>query len=374
MTALFSPKELMGLAHAQAQEGMYRTSPNPRVGCVIADAAGRVLGLGSTQRAGEAHAEVMAMRDAKARGHSMQGAIAYVTLEPCSHQGRTGPCCDALVQAGIGKVVASLPDPNPLVSGRGFARLRAAGVTVEVGPGADEAKALNRGFFSRMVRGIPWVRLKVAASLDGITALPNGRSQWITSEEARKDVHAWRARACAILTGIGTVLADDPRLDVRGLDTPRQPWLAIVDSRLRTPPEAALLRAQARQVVIYTAVRDEGREAALVERGATVVCLPAEEGGRVHLGNMLQDLARRGANELHVEAGAELNGALVTAGAVDEFLVYLAPRLLGQGRGMAHFGPLNALSEGPDLVWHSIGQVGADVRMLAEVRGRAGFF
>src|SRR6218665_3909584 len=218
-----------------APQVLYRTSPNPRVGCVIADAAGVVIGRGSTGPAGSAHAEIMALRNAAAGGHSGRGATAYVTLEPCSHHGRTGPCCDALVAAGIAKVVASLTDPNPLVAGQGFARLRAAGVAVQVGPSAQGARELNVGFFSRMLRHRPWVRMKLAASLDGVTALADGSSQWITGPAARADGHAWRARACALLTGIGTVLADDPRLDVRALHTERQPALVLLDSALRVP-------------------------------------------------------------------------------------------------------------------------------------------
>jgi len=245
----------------QAQAALLRANPNPRVGCVLVNPAGQVIGQGSTQQAGGPHAEVMALRDAQALGHSTAGATAYVTLEPCSHHGRTGPCCDALVHAGIGRVVAALPDPNPLVAGQGFARLRAAGVAVDIaGDSADPAlrdwaaaaRELNIGFFSRMLRGTPWVRLKTAASLDGVTALPNGQSQWITGEAARADGHAWRARACAVLTGIGTVLQDRPRLDVRGIDTPRQPALVVVDSDLQTPPDAALF-APRRPVLIYAA-------------------------------------------------------------------------------------------------------------------------
>ena len=190
----------------QAYQSLYLTSPNPRVGCVLVDAAGRTIGQGHTQQAGGPHAEVMALRDAAAQGHSTVGATAYVTLEPCSHHGRTGPCCDALIKAGVRKVVASIADPNPLVAGQGFERLRAAGVEVEIGPGAAESRELNIGFFSRMLRKTPWVRMKVAASLDGKTALDDGTSQWITSEQARTDGHAWRARACAVLTGMGTVL------------------------------------------------------------------------------------------------------------------------------------------------------------------------
>lgn len=363
----------MDLALQKAEEGLFRTSPNPRVGCVIASADGRILGMGSTQQAGGAHAEIMALQDAGDRGHSTQGAVAYVTLEPCSHHGRTGPCCEALAQAGISKVVASMADPNPLIAGRGFARMRAAGIDVEVGPGAQGSKALNLGFLSRMVRGVPWVRLKVASSLDGVTALPSGASQWITAEAARKDVHAWRARACAVLTGIGTVIADDPRMDVRGVDTPRQPWLAIVDSQLRTPADASLFQVRDRAVVIYAARPEPERETVLTALGATVVRLPDPAGHRVDVHAMLRDLAQRGANELHVEAGGELNGALVKARAVDELLLYQAPRLLGSGRGIAHFGPLETLSDSTDLHVRSLDLVGEDIRTVAEVRGRSDF-
>ncbi|RYF47914.1 MAG: bifunctional diaminohydroxyphosphoribosylaminopyrimidine deaminase/5-amino-6-(5-phosphoribosylamino)uracil reductase RibD, partial [Comamonadaceae bacterium] len=229
-------------ALALATRACGRTEPNPRVGCVIMSPDGRLLGQGHTQQAGRHHAEVMALSDAAARSYSVLGATAYVTLEPCSHHGRTGPCCDALIAAGIKKVVASIADPNPLVSGQGFARLRAAGVEVEVGPGAAESRELNIGFFSRMIRKTPWVRLKVAASLDGKTGLHNGVSQWITSEAARTDGHAWRARAGAVLTGVGTVLEDNPRLDVRLVETPRQPHLVVVDSQLQTPPDAHIFR------------------------------------------------------------------------------------------------------------------------------------
>jgi len=215
----------------------------------------------------------MALSDAAARGHSVAGATAWVTLEPCAHHGRTGPCCDALVAAGIGRVVASLADPNPLVAGQGFERLRAAGVEVEVGPGAAEARELNIGFFSRMVRKTPWVRLKAAASLDGKTGLRNGVSQWITSEAARADGHAWRARASAVLTGVGTVLEDNPRLDVRLVRTPRQPHLVVVDSRLQTPPDANIF-IEGRAVWIYAASHDDEKAKALKARGATVTCLP----------------------------------------------------------------------------------------------------
>jgi diaminohydroxyphosphoribosylaminopyrimidine deaminase/5-amino-6-(5-phosphoribosylamino)uracil reductase len=349
-----------------------RTEPNPRVGCVITAADGsRVLGEGHTQRAGEAHAEVMALRDAAARGNDVRGATVYVTLEPCAHQGRTGPCCDALAAAGVGRVVASLPDPNPLVAGQGFARLRAAGIEVAIGPGAEAARDLNLGFFSRMVRRVPWVRLKVAASLDGQTALPSGASQWITGEAARADGHAWRARAGALLTGIGTVLDDNPRLDVRLAPADRQPPLAVVDSRLQTPADAALFAA-ARPVTIYTAQDQPAARAALEARGATVVLLPGP-GGKVDLAAVLADLAAREVNELHVEAGFKLNGSLVRESLVDEFLVYLAPKLLGTGLGMASFGPLAQLADAVPLAFHAVDRIGDDLRVRATVAGRDRF-
>jgi diaminohydroxyphosphoribosylaminopyrimidine deaminase/5-amino-6-(5-phosphoribosylamino)uracil reductase len=276
-----------------------------------------------------------------------------------------------LIAAGIQKVVAAIADPNPLVSGRGFERLRAAGVEVEVGPGAHEARELNIGFFSRMVRKTPWVRMKIAASLDGTTALSNGQSQWITSPEARADGHAWRARASAVLTGIGTVLQDNPGLDVRLVETPRQPCRVIVDSLLQTPVDAKLFQAGG-PVWIYTAIEGSPQEAALAARGATVIRLPNAQ-GKVDLAAMMEDLARREINELHVEAGSKLNGSLVREGLVDEFLVYLAPRLLGPGHGMASFGPLQALSEAVALQFQSIDKVGHDLRVVARVAGRDQF-
>ena len=347
------------------------SSPNPRVGCFITSLEESPLGQGHTQQAGGPHAEIMALRDAAARGNAVKGATAYVTLEPCSHHGRTGPCCDALIAAGIKKVVVSIEDPNPLVSGQGIARLRAAGIEVEVGPGAAESRELNIGFFSRMVRKTPWVRMKIAASLDGTTALANGQSQWITSEEARTDGHAWRARSCAVLTGIGTVLQDNPRLDVRLVDTPRQPHLVVVDSRLETPLDAHLFIA-GRALFIYAAGQNDARKAALEARGATVVYLP-DANGKVDLAAVMKDLARREINELHVEAGSKLNGSLIRAGLVDEFLIYLSPKLLGQGQGMAALGPLQQLSEAVELQFLSVDRVGSDLRVLARGVGRDQF-
>ncbi|CAA2104225.1 bifunctional diaminohydroxyphosphoribosylaminopyrimidine deaminase/5-amino-6-(5-phosphoribosylamino)uracil reductase RibD [Variovorax paradoxus] len=355
-----------------AASALLLTDPNPRVGCVLSDSEGRVLGQGHTQQAGGPHAEVMALRDAAAQGNSVEGATAYVTLEPCSHHGRTGPCCDALIAAGIRRVVASLADPNPLVAGQGFERLRAAGVEVEVGPGAAESRELNIGFFSRMVRKKPWVRLKVAASLDGKTGLSNGVSQWITAEAARADGHAWRARASAVLTGVGTVIEDNPRLDVRLVETPRQPHLVVVDSRMQTPPDAHLFIA-GRPVWIYAASRDEAKAAALEARGASVACL-ANAHGKVDLPALMQDLAARGVNELHVESGHKLNGSLLREGCVDELLVYLAPKLIGDGLDIASHlhpdGALTSLAGALPLEFKSADMLGPDLRVLARVAGR----
>jgi diaminohydroxyphosphoribosylaminopyrimidine deaminase/5-amino-6-(5-phosphoribosylamino)uracil reductase len=360
-----------------AHQAGYDTDPNPRVGCVLV-AGDKVIGEGHTQKVGGPHAEVMALRDAAAKGHSVAGATAYVTLEPCSHHGRTGPCCDALIAAGVRRVVASLADPNPLVAGQGFGRLRAAGVEVEVGPGAAEARELNIGFFSRMVRKQPWVRMKVAASLDGKTGLANGVSQWITAEAARTDGHAWRARASAVLTGVGTVLEDNPRLDVRLVDTPRQPHLVVVDSRLQTPPDAHLFLA-GRQVFIYAAHRDDEsaeRAAALEARGATVTYLPNAD-GKVDLPGLLKDLAARGVNELHVESGHKLNGSMLREGCVDELLVYLAPKLIGSGLNIASHihaaGPLTSLADVVPLEFRSVDLLGPDLRVVARIAGRDAF-
>ena len=345
--------------------------PNPTVGCILVDALGNTLGQGHTQHAGGPHAEIMALRDAAANGHSVVGATSYVTLEPCCHQGRTGPCCDALIAAGIKKVVASIADPNPLVSGQGFARLRAAGIEVEVGPGAAESRELNIGFFSRMIRKTPWVRLKVAASLDGQTALLNGQSQWITGEAARADGHAWRARSCAVLTGIGTVLADNPRLDVRLVETPRQPHIVIVDSKLEMPLDALILGA-AHLCFIYASVENDAKKTALEALGVTVIYLP-DQNGKVDLRAMLHDLAQREVNELHVEAGYKLNGSFIREGLVDELLVYLAPKLLGEGRGMANFGPLQSLLGATELKFLSTEMLGNDLRVRARAIGHDQF-
>ena len=361
----------MRMALDAAARSLNLTAPNPRVGCVLVSAQGQVIGTGHTQMVGGAHAEIVALRDAKERGHSAIGSTAYVTLEPCSHHGRTGPCCDALVNAGVKSVVASIADPNPLVAGRGFEKLRLAGIDVTVGSGAIQAKELNIGFFSRMVRKTPWVRMKIAASMDGRTALNNGVSQWITSDAARADGHAWRARSCAVLTGIGTVIADNPRLDVRQVETLRQPHIVIVDSNLDTPLNAHIFIA-GRACYIYTAVENDGKKKALEACGATVIHLP-DTNGKVNLSAMLLDLALREINELHVEAGQRLNGSLMREGLVDELLLYMAPKLMGQGQGMVNIGPFTEISDAIQLEIVSTARIGADIRIVARIQGRTPF-
>ena len=360
-----------------ASQAMRITSPNPRVGCVIVNSQGQILGQGHTQKAGGLPAEIVALQDAANQGKSVEGATVYVTLEPCAHHGRTGPCCDALIHAKVGKVVAAIADPNPLVAGRGFDRLKAAGIEIEVGDGANQAEQQNSGFLSRMRRHKPWVRLKIAASLDGQTALQNGQSQWITGTEARADGHAWRARSCAILTGIGTVIEDDPLLDLRLCHnlgaTPRMPHLVIVDSKLETPPSAKLFQHSQpgaltpRQVWIYAAKDHPDKRSALETLGAHITVLPNEH-GKVDLSALMTDLAKREVNELHVEAGHKLNGSLIREACVDEFLVYLAPKLLGIGQGMAHWGPLEDLSQSLSLEFTETQLIGKDLRVLARLK------
>ena len=368
MPPLESDTHWMSLALSWAEKALFITSPNPRVGCVIINAQGVLLGAGHTQPAGQAHAEIMALQDAKQRGMDVAGAIAYVSLEPCSHQGRTGPCCEALIQAGLSRVVVAVQDPNPQVSGNGIARLRQSGMQVDVGILQDKARALNQGFFKRMTTGLPWMRLKVAASLDGQTALSNGVSQWITSAAARQDGHAWRARACALLTGIGTVLEDDPQLNVRDIDSPRQPTLVIVDSKLETPLNAKLWQTQ-REVWIYCAIEAADRRAALEAKGARVMCLPNAL-GKVDLRAMQQDLGQRSINEVHIEAGFKLNGSLLGDGLVDELLVYLAPMLIGNGLGIANLGPFASLAQALKLDIQNVASVGDDIRVIAHMKGQ----
>jgi diaminohydroxyphosphoribosylaminopyrimidine deaminase/5-amino-6-(5-phosphoribosylamino)uracil reductase len=402
---MFSAEDNVWMAQAirLAEQGLYSTSPNPRVGCVLVKDE-KVIGSGWHQRAGEPHAEVYALHEA---GESARGATAYVTLEPCAHQGKTPPCADALIEAGVARVVVAIEDANPLVAGKGIAKLRAAGIVVECGLMEATARELNIGFFARMTRGTPWLRSKIAMSLDGRTALANGVSQWITGDAARQDVQYWRARSCAVLTGINTILADDAQLNVRDLgevnsmqcsgtnnppsppastssgqacqggaeNTPplirggregfRQPLRVVLDSQLRLPLTAKILSGG---VLVFTATQDEKKRTALEKCGATIVVLP-NQNGQVDLAAMLLDLAQRGINEVLVEAGSILNGALLRAGLVDELVLYLAPQLLGDvARGMASLGELTQLDQRVELQWQDVRQVGNDLRVLGKVK------
>jgi len=351
----------MGQALELAGRGLYTTTPNPRVGCVIVR-DGAVVGTGWHEKTGMPHAEVLALKEARDRA---RGATLYVNLEPCSHHGRTPPCVEAIIPAGIKRVVAAMQDPNPKVAGAGFSLLRAAGIAVEQGLMEGEARELNIGFVARMTRGRPWVRMKIAASLDGRTALANGRSQWITGEPARRDGHRWRARACAVLTGFGTVRDDDPRLNVRGVDTPRQPLKIVVDSKFETSPSARVL--QGGKTLVVGAVNDEKRIAALKAAGAEAVMIP-NDSGKVELFKLMEELARRELNEIHVEAGTKLNGSLLQAGVVDELLVYLAPSVIGDsGRGMFSLPELTELSRSTALKIREVERVGEDLRILARI-------
>ena len=351
----------MGRALELAERGLYTATPNPRVGCVIVR-GGEVVGEGWHERAGEPHAEVLALR---AAGPRAAGATVYVTLEPCVHHGRTPPCTAVLTEAKVSRVVAAMADPNPLVSGKGFAALQAAGIETEVGLLEAQARELNIGFVSRMTRGRPWVRLKIAASLDGKTALSNGRSQWITGQEARRDGHAWRARACAVLTGIGTVRDDDPKLTVRDVATPRQPVRVVVDSRLETPAKAQVLGPGA---IVAAAVQDSPQRAALETTGAEVIVM-RNDAGKVDLAELMRELARRQMNEIHVEAGYKLNASLLREGLVDELVVYLAPSILGHSaRGMFDLPELEDLAGRHELDFTELRPIGSDIRVIARVR------
>lgn len=353
--------EFMARALRLAESGLYSATPNPRVGCVLVR-DGTVVGEGWHEKAGGPHAEVHALQSA---GDLARGATAYVTLEPCSHHGRTPPCCEALLAAGIGRVVAAMQDPNPLVAGQGLAWLRDAGLIVESGLLANEARELNIGFVSRMERGRPWVRLKAAASLDGRTALENGSSQWITGPDARRDGHRWRARACAILTGIGTVRDDDPQLTVRDVETARQPLRVVVDSRLEIDPSARVLQGE--RVLVVAAVENHLLASIIEARGAEVIFLPSDA-GKVDLQALMRELAKRGINELHVEAGFKLNGSLLREGLVDELLLYLAPSLIGDAsRGLFNLPALDDLAEKRALQWRDVRQVGSDLRVVARL-------
>ena len=359
--------QMMSEALDQAQKALYLSNPNPRVGCVIAK-DGKVIGRGFTQAVGKAHAEVQALADAKAQGINVTGSIIYVTLEPCSHTGRTPPCVDALLAAKPAKVIVAMTDPNPLVAGKGLKKLRAAGIEVQCGLLESEAQSLNRGFISRMTRGLPWVRMKIAASLDGKTALPDGRSQWITGPLARADGHHWRAQACAIVTGVGTVKEDDPSLNVREVETQRQPMRIIIDSKLETPQTAKILQnPELSGVLIVCANLDspemQTKAKNFEARGIQVIAM-ANAFGKVDLPSLFSYLAKeREMNEIHVESGFKLNGSMLREGCVDELLLYYAPFLMGEGIGMANIGPLNELSQRQN--WQVIDQslFGPDLRL-----------
>ena len=353
---------MMARALQLAERGLWTTSPNPRVGCVLVR-AGEIVGEGWHEKAGEPHAEVHALR---AAGERARGATAYVTLEPCSHHGRTPPCAEGLIAAGVARVVAAMQDPNPLVAGRGLALLQAAGIETACGLLENEARELNIGFVSRMTRGRPWLRLKAAASLDGKTALNNGVSQWITGPDARRDGHRWRARACAILTGIGTVRDDDPQLLVRDVETTRQPLRVVVDSRLETPLTARIL--QGGPVLVAAAVDDQEKADLLRSAGADVLVLPNAD-GKVELPALLAELGRRGINEVHAEAGFKLNGSLLREGLVDELLLYLAPCLIGhQASGLFNLPELVSLDGKRALTIRDLRQIGPDIRLIARPR------
>jgi len=359
--------QFMSEALAQAQKALYLSNPNPRVGCVIVR-DGQVIGRGFTQKVGSAHAEVQALDNAKALGNDPTGSTVYVTFEPCNHMGRTPPCVDALIAAKPATVFVAMLDPNPLVAGKGLERLKAAGITVHCGLMELEAKALNPGFISRMVRGLPWVRMKIAASLDGKTALQDGRSQWITGPLARADGHHWRAQACAIVTGVGTVKEDDPSMNVRDVQTERQPWRIIVDSKLETPPSAKILNHLDKSGVIIVCASLEGSQMQqkakmFTERGIEVIAM-ANAYGKVDLPKLFSYLAKeREMNEIHIEAGFKLNGSLLRENCVDELLLYYAPFFMGDGIGMANISSLNDL--GDKREWKTIDQTqfGPDLRI-----------
>lgn len=349
-------REYMGRALRLARRGLYGTDPNPRVGCVLVR-DGAVVGEGWHERAGGPHAEAAAL---EAAGQSARGADCFVTLEPCNHAGRTGPCSEALIEAGVRRVVAASEDPNPAVAGGGLARLREAGVEVASGLMAEEAEALNPGFFSRARRGRPWVRVKLASSLDGRTAMASGESRWITGQAARADVQRWRARASALVTGIGTVLADDPRLNVR-IETPRQPARVILDAAFRTPPGARLFESGGAVMVVGAEGNEPPAELAARARTATV----RGTAGRLDLAAVARSLAAQEMNELHVECGPALAGAWIKAGLADELVLYLAPSLMGHGaRPLVEIPGTENMADRLDWRWHDCRRVGNDLRVI----------
>ena len=335
----------MGEALRLAEQGLYTTDPNPRVGAVVVK-DGKVVGRGFHKVAGEAHAEVLALQEA---GAAAKGATLYVTLEPCAHEGKTPPCAHAVVKSGVTKVIAAMTDPNPLVSGKGFEILKAAGIAVAEGLMAAQAKALNPGFISRMTRGRPWMRTKLAASMDGRTALANGESKWISCDASREDVHRWRARSSAVLTGIGTLLADDPTFTVRLPGEWRQPMKVIVDTNLSTPVDAKVFQRNPDLVYIATGVDDPEEHEALNAIGANIQVFP-ERRGFMDLKSILETLAELECNEVLMEAGAGMNGALLEAGLVDELILYICPSLLGdKARGMFSLPGISSMTERREL-------------------------
>jgi diaminohydroxyphosphoribosylaminopyrimidine deaminase/5-amino-6-(5-phosphoribosylamino)uracil reductase len=359
--------QFMSEALAEAQKALYLSNPNPRVGCVIVKDR-KVIGRGFTQKVGEAHAELQALTDAKSKGKDPAGSTVYVTLEPCSHTGKTPPCVDALIAAKPAKVIAAMSDPNPLVAGKGLEGLKAAGIEVHYGLLEAEAQELNRGFISRMTRGLPWVRMKIAASLDGKTALPDGKSKWITGALARADGHHWRAQACAIVTGVGTVKEDDPSLNVRDVVTQRQPCRIIIDSKLETPLDAKILNHLDQSKALIVCAELDSPEScdkakAFEARGIEVIAM-ANTFGKVDLPKLFSYLAKeRQMNEIHIESGFKLNGSMLRENCVDELLLYYAPFFMGEGIGMANVPTLSALDAPKD--WKVIDQrlFGPDLRL-----------
>ena len=354
--------QFMAQAIRLAERGLNTTSPNPRVGCVIVR-DGKVVGEGWHERAGQPHAEVLALQ---AAGELARGGTAYVSLEPCCHQGKTPPCTQALIHAGVSRVVAAMTDPNPLVAGKGLKMLQEAGIETSLGLMETEAKALNPGFVKRMATGRPWLFSKLAMSLDGRTAMASGESRWITGPEARHDVHRLRARSCAILTGIGTILADDPFLTARySAHDPnvRQPARIVVDSRFRLPPTAKLLSQPGRTLLLGLEA-EAAKAQALREAGAEIHFLPAGLDGRVDLNAAIELLGQLQFNEVMVEAGATLNGELLRDGLVDEYVVYLAPSILGdEGRGLFHLPGLECMADRFELIIKDVRSVGNDIRI-----------
>ncbi|MHB8743655.1 MAG: bifunctional diaminohydroxyphosphoribosylaminopyrimidine deaminase/5-amino-6-(5-phosphoribosylamino)uracil reductase RibD [Sulfuricaulis sp.] len=366
MTISAADARFMARALRLAQRGIYTTEPNPRVGCVIVK-DGKIIGEGWHERAGEAHAEINALNQAGRM--SVHSADVYLTLEPCCHQGRTPPCTQALIKAGVKRVVAAMRDPNPQVAGKGFKELESHDIRVDVGLMEREAEQLNPGFLSRMKRGRPYVRVKLAVSFDGRTALRDGESKWITGEAARADVQKWRARSTAILTGVGTVLQDDPSLNVRDMNIGRQPLRVVLDSRLRLPPTARILRGEGRTLVVTTS-EDIHLTQSLKQAGAEVACMPSSQ-KMVDLGALLKHLASLEVNELLVEAGATLCGALLRMSLVDELIIYYAPHLMGDNeRGMFALPPLLRMADRVNLEVMDVRSIGKDWRVIAQVSGK----